>query len=140
MAMFTKGEEKMQPTGSTANERPDTVIGTTVIVEGTFQSQDNMLIEGSVTGTVSTTKNLTVGKNAHIKADVSAANMTISGEVRGNLTATGTIQLASTARVYGDVETNIISIETGAVLQGRCTTGAQPATATQKEPGTEKRK
>lgn len=137
--MFTKGEEKAQPTMAESNERPETVIGATVSVEGTFHSQDNMQIEGSVTGTLATTKNLTVGKGAHIKADVSAANMMISGEIRGNLTATGAIKLASSARVYGDVETNIISIETGAVLQGRCTTGKQPAIAT-KDTGIEKRK
>jgi cytoskeletal protein CcmA (bactofilin family) len=135
--MFTKGEEKMQ-TPEVSNERPETVIGATVAVEGTFHSEDNMLIEGSVTGTLRTTKNLTVGKGAHIKADVAAANMYISGEIRGNLTATGSIQLAASARVYGDVETNIISIETGAVLQGRCTTGKQNAVATKET--TEKRK
>ena len=136
MAMFTKGEEKMN-TPEVANDRPDTVIGATVAVEGTFHSEDNMLIEGSVTGTLRTSKNLTVGKGAHIKADVAAANMYISGEIRGNLTATGSIQLAASARVYGDVETNIISIETGAVLQGRCSTGKQVA-ATKET--TEKRK
>lgn len=139
MAMFTKGDEKMSTPAATQSDRPETVIGATVAVEGTFHSEDNMLIDGSVTGTLSTTKNLTVGKGAHIKADVSAANMFISGDVRGNLTATGSIQLAASARVYGDVETNILSIETGAVLQGRCTTGKQPTVAN-KEQGTDKRK
>jgi cytoskeletal protein CcmA (bactofilin family) len=138
MAMFTKGEEKMQPVAS-QNDRSETVIGATVSVEGTFHSEDNMLIEGSVTGVLNTTKNLTVGKGARIKADVTAANMLISGEIHGNLNAVGTIQLTSSARVYGDVETDIISIETGAVLQGRCTTGKKNAGAA-KDTGIEKKK
>jgi cytoskeletal protein CcmA (bactofilin family) len=45
----------------------------------------------------------------------------------------------ASARVYGDVETNIISIETGAVLQGRCTTGKQSA-GIAKDTGPEKKK
>ena len=140
--MFTKGEEKMNSNNTMQSDRPETVIGTSVSVEGTFHSEDNMLVDGSVTGTLATTKNLTVGKDAHIKADVSAANMSISGEVRGNLSATGSIKLAASARVYGDVEIHIISIETGAVLQGRCTTGkqVQPYTAIKEVLPSEKRK
>ena len=46
--------------------------------------------------------------------------MHIAGEVHGNLKASGSMTLTSSARVYGDVETGIISVETGAVLQGRC--------------------
>lgn len=131
MAMFGSGSTKkggpIQATTATpvARESAGTVIGSTVRVEGQFTSEDNVLIEGQVHGTLTTTQNLTVGSNARIEADIHATNMYISGEIHGNIIATGSVQLTSTARVYGDIETSIISIETGAVVQGRCTTSGE---------------
>lgn len=120
-AMFSKEAEDTQVNDSTAGAK--TVIGPTVKVEGTFESEDNILIEGEVVGTVSTSKDLTVGKDARLKADVSAANMNISGEVHGNLNATGTIELASTARIQGDMKSTVLTVESGASVNGQCTTG-----------------
>ncbi len=116
-AMFHKEEGGRE---FTPNTKPETVIGPTVKVEGTFESQDNILVDGVVMGSLKTTKDLTVGKGARIEADVMAANMHIAGEVHGNLKASGSMTLTNSARVYGDVETGIISVEVGAVLQGRC--------------------
>jgi len=121
--MFAK-EEGGDKSDVHTTSSAQTVIGPTVKVEGSFQSDDNIAIDGHVVGTIKTSKDLTVGTDSKIEADVSAANMHISGEVKGNLHASGTITLTSSARVYGDVETSIISVETGAVIQGRCTTGA----------------
>lgn len=122
------GKEEGGEGGSAMQQKAaQTVIGPTVKVEGSFHSDDNILIDGQVVGTVKTSKDLTVGPDSRIEADVTAENMHISGEVKGNLHASGTITLTSSARVYGDVETSIISVETGAVLQGRCVTGGNSA-------------
>lgn len=127
VAMFTKGGEKetTYTDNQTESVESATVIGQSVFVEGTLKSEEHIRIEGHVKGSITTTKNITVGKNANIEANVEAENMHISGEVHGNLHATGTIELLATARVYGDISTHIISIETGAILQGQCTTGNQ---------------
>lgn len=138
-AMFTKNEGE-NGDDSPTKHHAETVIGPSVKVEGTFQSEDNIYIEGHAVGTLSTSKDLTVGKNARIKADVTAANMHVSGEVRGNLKASGTIQLTASARVYGDVTTQIISIETGAIMQGHCVTGEAAKESTQTQPPSEKKK
>lgn len=123
-AMFNKEDGDEYDTQiPTSSNNSETIIGPTVKVEGTFNSDDNILIEGQVVGTIQTSKDLTVGKDAHIEADVTAANMQVSGEIKGNLHSAGSIQLTSSARVYGDIESKIMSVETGAVVQGRCTTG-----------------
>ena len=138
VAMFTKNEGGNADRQS--NAPAETVIGPSVKVEGTFQSEDNIYIEGQVVGTLATTKDLTVGKSARITADVTAANMHVSGEVRGNMKATGTIQLTASARVYGDVTTQIISIETGAIMQGHCVTGEASKQNATTQPTAEKKK
>lgn len=116
--MFSKNEEE-HTSGSTPSE---TVIGPTVRVEGIFNSEDSMAIEGEVVGKIETTKDIRVGKTANIEADMNAANMTIAGTVRGSMNVAGKLTLLSTARVFGDVTTNVLSVESGAVLQGQCTT------------------
>ncbi len=125
--MFSKEDETHAPAKSSTSPT-ETVIGPTVKVEGTFNGEDNVLVEGMVVGTLHTTHNLTVSDQATIEADVTAENMHISGTVKGNLKASDTITLTKSARIYGDVETNIISVETGAVIQGRCITGEQGRT------------
>ncbi len=125
--MFTKEEGgEVSPRGPVQNA--ETIIGPTVKVEGTFESDDNIQIEGQVVGTIKTSKDLTVGTDAKIEADVTAVNMHISGEVRGNIHASGTVELMSSARIHGDIETQIISVQTGAVVQGRCSTGTSTST------------
>lgn len=121
-AMFSKGGDQ-EPEEQRTHGAAETIIGHTVKVEGTFTSQDNMLIEGEVVGTITTSKDVTVGKEAKIKANISATNVTIAGEVHGNISASGTTRLAASSRVYGDISTQVISIDTGAIMQGQCVTG-----------------
>ena len=44
----------------------------------------------------------------------------ISGDVKGNVKALEKIDLTSTAKIKGDLTSQIISIQSGAVLQGQC--------------------
>lgn len=138
MAMFSSGaskEEAYKQSAGTPVQRSaaGSVIGESVKVEGEFRSEDDILIEGEVHGSIETTQDLTVGEQARIEANVQAQNMYISGEIHGNLTCTGALTLTSSAKVFGDIETGILSIETGAVLQGTCkTTAVASTTATEK--------
>jgi cytoskeletal protein CcmA (bactofilin family) len=46
----------------------ETVIGPSVKVEGNFSSDGDVVIEGQLTGTLKTTKNVRIGAGARIKA------------------------------------------------------------------------
>lgn len=98
----------------------ETVIGPSVKVEGNFASDGDVVIEGQLTGTLKTSKNVRIGTAARIKADVEAANILQSGEIRGNVKCLEKLQLKSTAKIFGNVETNILSVEEGGVLNGKC--------------------
>lgn len=105
----------------------ETIIGPSVKVEGTFQGQGDVIIEGILMGTLITIKDLTIGEQAKVEANVEAANMHISGEVHGNLKASGRIDLMATAKIYGDVESTVLSVASGAIVQGRCMSGKSSA-------------
>lgn len=98
----------------------ETIIGPSVKVEGNFVAEGNVAIEGEVSGSIETKKDLRIGKGAKIKAEIKAGNVYVAGLIEGNIKAEGEIQLASGARVNGDLETKVLSIERGAIFNGKC--------------------
>ena len=97
----------------------ETVVGPSVNVEGDFASEGNIIVKGTVSGSVHTSRFLFVEIGAKIMANVKAGNAKISGEVKGNLKIKETIELTSTAKVLGDIEAKVLSIEPGALLFGK---------------------
>lgn len=98
----------------------ETIVGPSVKVEGDFNSQGNVLIQGIVSGSVSTEKYLQVEEGAKIMASVRADSAKISGEVQGNIRAKSTLELTPTARVIGDIEAKTLIVSPGAILHGKC--------------------
>ncbi|MFC1633137.1 polymer-forming cytoskeletal protein [Patescibacteria group bacterium] len=128
------------PTSSSA---PETIIGSSVNVEGELKSDGDIRIEGNVTGSVKTKHSLAVGENAVIEASVNAQSAVISGTVNGNITVTDRVELSESARVTGDISSKVLSVSPGAVFAGTskmatedaATTGATDKTATSNDAG-----
>lgn len=114
---------------SQGGSEKETVIGPSVKVEGDFIMEGNIIIEGTVCGTIKTSKNLVVGKLSTIFADIEAGNATIAGEIQGNINIHNRLELKSTAKIFGDIVTETIDVEAGAILNGRCQMVSQEKTA-----------
>ncbi len=112
MAMFNREEGDAHAV--------ETIIGPSVKVEGNFVGSGNVVVEGVVNGSIKTTKDLRVGEQAKIKADVDAANVIVAGEIHGNVRTGGRLELAASAKVFGNVEASVLSVAQGAVLNGKC--------------------
>lgn len=117
------GEEKNSSTLA-GDAEVETIIGPSVKVEGDFVGEDNVDVEGVVIGNLKTSKNLRIGEGARVEADVFAENVYIAGEIIGNLKIKGKTELSRTAKIIGDLETGELSIETGAIVKGKCVSGA----------------
>jgi len=87
-----------------------------------FSDPVNLRINGKFSGSLTTKGNLTIGTSADIKADIVGESIIISGSVKGKIKATESIKLTSTAQVNGDIDVPIISIEDGAIFNGKCKT------------------
>lgn len=111
-------EEGYEEVGQ-SDDNVDTIVGPSVNVEGDFASDGNIIVKGTVTGSVTTSKNLLVEPGAKIVANVKAGSATIAGEVRGNMKIREYIELTATARVVGDIEAATIAMEAGALLFGK---------------------
>ncbi|MCX6779723.1 MAG: polymer-forming cytoskeletal protein [Candidatus Magasanikbacteria bacterium] len=108
-------------TASGASDEVETVVGPSVNVEGDFASEGNIIVKGTVAGSVHTSRFLSVEMGAKIMANVRAGSAKIAGEVKGNLKVRESLELTSTARVMGDIEVKVLSIEPGALLFGKVT-------------------
>jgi cytoskeletal protein CcmA (bactofilin family) len=97
----------------------ETVVGPSVTVEGDFSSEGNIVVKGTVSGSVKTSKLLTVEKGAKILANVRAGNAIISGSVKGNVKVLDRLDLHDTAQVSGDVDCKVLSVMAGALIQGK---------------------
>ena len=107
------------PIENETTDEVETVVGPSVNVEGDFASEGNIIVKGTVSGSVHTSRFLSVELGAKIMANVRAGNAKISGEVKGNLKIRETIELTSTAKVLGDIEAKVLSVEPGALLFGK---------------------
>jgi len=99
----------------------ETVVGPSVVVEGDFASEGNILVKGTVSGNVKTGKLLTVESGAKILANVKAGNALVSGSVKGNVRVNEKLELTESAQVDGDVSCKILVVAAGALLQGKIT-------------------
>ena len=109
--------------GTDGKSGAETFIGPSVHVEGDFNSQGNIQVEGSVTGTIKTAANLVVGEQATINANIEATSAYVAGKVKGNLVIQDSLELASTSVVNGDIVTKILVMADGAQLNGHCRMG-----------------
>jgi cytoskeletal protein CcmA (bactofilin family) len=106
-------------TPSTGHET-DTIIGPSVKVEGDFVTEGNVIVEGTICGTIKTSKSLKVGPTSKIFANIWADNALVAGEIQGNLNIANKLELTSSAKIFGDIKTGILSIASGANLNGKC--------------------
>ena len=86
----------------------------------TFKDPVNLRINGSFEGRLDTKGSLIIGENASVQADINGEEIVVGGKITGNITAQKSLQLLSRAHVVGDITSPVLSIEAGAVIQGKC--------------------
>jgi len=95
-----------------------TVIGENIAIEGDIRGREDLLIQGSVKGSVQLEKHhLTVGPRGQVEAEITADNVTISGRLIGNIKALGKVEITKEADFTGEIKAKRISVEDGAYLK-----------------------
>lgn len=106
---------------SAISDDVETIVGPSVNVEGDLSSSGNIVIKGMVTGSVNTTKLLTVEKGAKIVANVKAGSAVVAGEIKGNVKIKESLELTATSKVLGDMSVKTLTVEPGAMIYGKVT-------------------
>jgi cytoskeletal protein CcmA (bactofilin family) len=88
-----------------------TVIGESLRVQGTLTSNEEIVVNGELSGQLQMNHRLTIGAKGKVEAGVQAKEVIIAGSVKGNVDAAERITLRGGAKVVVDVKTVGIVIE-----------------------------
>jgi cytoskeletal protein CcmA (bactofilin family) len=95
------------------------VLGPTLRFRGELSAQEDLIIQGSVEGSITHTQSLTVGTDGTMKGDIRARVIIVDGKVEGDLYATESVNIRATAKVKGNVFAPRVGITEGAFFQGQ---------------------
>ena len=95
------------------------VLGPTLRFRGELSAQEDLIIQGSVEGSITHTQSLTVGTDGTMKGDIRARVIVVDVKVDGDLYATESVSIRATAKVKGNVFAPRVSITEGAFFQGQ---------------------
>jgi cytoskeletal protein CcmA (bactofilin family) len=108
--------------------RSVSVIGPTLVFKGELSADEDLVIQGTIEGTIAHhKKNLTVGKEGRVKADIHAASVAIEGHVEGDIHGDDFVELAKSAVVTGNIFCARIKMADGARFNGSVEMGGAPA-------------
>jgi cytoskeletal protein CcmA (bactofilin family) len=95
------------------------VLGPTLKFRGELSAQEDLVVQGSVEGSITHTQSLTIGTDGTMKGDIRARVIVIDGKVEGDLYATESVNIRATAKVKGNVFAPRVGINEGAFFQGQ---------------------
>jgi cytoskeletal protein CcmA (bactofilin family) len=109
----------MPPRSSAPSSRDAAVIGPSIHIDGDVRGEEDLLIEGEVSGTVQLKNNsLTIGPNGKVRADVYAHSIYVDGYLEGDLFGSERVNIRKSATVRGNITSPRVSLEDGAKFKG----------------------
>lgn len=107
--------ETTWPDATQAGAQPS-VLSEDVQIDGEVRSTGPIELSGKITGQL-TAPEVTIKANGSVNGRVNALNLTVQGGVEGTIMAKA-VTLAKTAVVQAEITHELITIETGARLEG----------------------
>jgi len=96
------------------------VIGPTLVFKGELSADEDLVIEGTIEGTIAHhKKNLTIGAKGRVKADIHASSVLVEGQLDGDIHSDGLVSLAKGATVNGDISCARLVLQDGACFNGK---------------------
>ncbi len=95
------------------------VIGETLHFKGELSDDEDLVVEGTVEGTVNQGKCcLTVRPKGTLLANVNATKIFVEGKVEGDLNATVSVTIRESGEVAGNIVAPRVAIQDGATFNG----------------------
>lgn len=108
-----------RPGSVTPTRQPQSgVLSSGVSIKGSVKFSTELLIDGRVEGSITSSGRLTVGKNAHIEGEVRTGSVLVFGTIQGNVTAVERCELHSGCTLMGDIEAPRLVVDEDATFLG----------------------
>ncbi len=99
--------------------REAAVIGPSIQINGDLSGEEDLIIQGKVNGTIQLReKNLTVGSQGQVDANVLAHSIIVEGRVNGDLYGSERVSIRRTGNVQGNIVSPKVSLEEGCSFKG----------------------
>ncbi len=116
----TLEEPKAPPSAAPVTQsRSTAVIGQTIKIKGTVSGDENLIVEGTIEGSVDLPKNdLTVGSSGSVTADLNANTVRVDGQVTGDIKGGEKVIVSKSGHVKGNITAPRVTLEDGAKFKG----------------------
>ena len=115
--MFSKEKnallEKVQPGNAT-------LIAAGTQLQGDIGGDNDLRIDGTITGNISTSAKIIIGPSGLVQGDIKAQHADVLGRVSGNISVTDLLQLRGSADVQGNITAAKLQIDPTATFNGKC--------------------
>ena len=108
-------------TNKDKNNNNHNIISSGTSIEGRIYSPRSLQIEGSVTGEIISKKELIIGREGKVKANIKTKNTVVEGSFVGNIISLGDVRIAPTGKLIGNIihrDSSLITND-GGMLKGR---------------------
>ena len=94
-------------------------IGQSINFKGEIHSDEDILVDGSVDGSISVPKHcVVIGSESRVRATIEAQSVLIRGKVEGKINATEKVEISKTGQFKGDLIARRLEIHDGGVFVG----------------------
>ncbi|MBI5596244.1 MAG: polymer-forming cytoskeletal protein [Elusimicrobia bacterium] len=129
MGLFSRNAERRFDGGDIT-----TVVGAEAYFQGALTVRGSLRIDGEVEGNILEAQSVIVGPRGRVRGDICAELVIVSGNVNGDVSAAGQLELKAGGRLVGNIRAAKLTIDDGAVFEGRCVmseAAAEPAKASE---------
>ncbi len=102
---------------NTLKERTS-VLGPTIKFKGELSSEEDLIINGKIEGSITRTQKLTIGREGTVNANVEATLVVIEGTIEGDVRAEKSVAVTETALMSGNITAPSVMIQQGAKFNG----------------------
>ncbi len=101
----------------TASERMS-VLPPSLRFKGELSADEDLLIQGSIEGTINHTQRVTIGKEGKVKANISAQIIKVEGTVEGDLHAERSVYVDESGNLRGNIHAPSVCLIEGSHFNG----------------------
>jgi cytoskeletal protein CcmA (bactofilin family) len=119
-----KNEMQQEKTnGNVASNGGTTLISAGTSLKGDLSSNNDLRIDGTITGNVHSASKIVIGASGVVEGDISGNQADIVGKVSGNIRTKDLLQLRSDCVVNGNLFAGKLQVEPTAIFNGQCHMG-----------------
>jgi cytoskeletal protein CcmA (bactofilin family) len=105
------------------------VIDDRLTIRGELDTDGTVRVDGHIEGALHRAGSLVIGTGGEVIGDIEAGEVVVAGTVRGNVHASGRIEIEPGASVHGEIRANSMVLREGAIIHGKVSIGAAPASS-----------